>query len=48
MSDISGSPRHASGAGVPEDMAILIAPFAVQPSDDTELQPDLLVVRSVT
>jgi Uma2 family endonuclease len=30
----------------PPDMDVLIAPFAVQPSETTELQPDVLVARS--
>ncbi|GAA5152447.1 Uma2 family endonuclease [Pseudonocardia eucalypti] len=29
----------------PDEMELLIAPFAVQPSRSTELQPDLLVAR---
>lgn len=32
-------------AACPKDMHVLPAPFAVRPSDTTELQPDLLVAR---
>ncbi|MFS8103803.1 Uma2 family endonuclease [Lentzea alba] len=32
-------------AACPEDLHVLAAPFAVQPSNSTELQPDVLVCR---
>jgi Uma2 family endonuclease len=33
-------------AACPPDMDVLVAPFAVQPSETTELQPDVLVART--
>ncbi|HEY3606957.1 MAG TPA: Uma2 family endonuclease [Pseudonocardiaceae bacterium] len=33
-------------AACPTDMDVLVAPFAVQPSETTELQPDVLVART--
>lgn len=42
---ISGNLYLLLRAGCPADLQVLYAPFAVGLSDDTEIQPDLLVAR---
>lgn len=41
--DVVGNLHLLLRAGCPKDLKVVLAPFAVAISDDTELQPDLLV-----